>query len=560
MNVPAGVCLEGGYNTSDMTTRNPDLYVSKITSTAEATIIYEDAATQNDTKLDGFTITNTRAYETNSHTIVIRNGASPTISNNIIYNDGFRIEFSGTNMPATAGIFNSNGSPLIEYNEIHGGSGNSLVDDNAPGSAGIYCQSGNVKVQYNSLIHGGNGTSLGSDGSVGIWAANLIQFNEIINGGSGVSNSYYGSVAIRNGTSILNNIEINGGNGSISVYDSSASGSAGIVDAVNVSGNILINGGSGSGAGQYGSIAIVGTTNISNNIEINGGSGTTDGAQGRYHPTGVGSCAIRHVYFISNNSFITGGTGVVSSSRMGIGSVGIYLDTTMTVQSNVIDGGGGTAQEHGSIGVYIPIPNRFDQTKIIKNNLIIAVMGNAYFGTGLDNCSIFVNTKYDVVANGLIISNNTLIAGSISSNNSLNIALPGINNVQIGNNILILTGSGNKKSIQIYDVIGTFDLINNLFINNTSEIYYNRVNYQLVTEVNTLNNLDPYYFNNIVTSQTINDLFVDPANDDYHLMAGSDAIDVGFTTNGSFWGAVVDDLDGEDRPKGAAYDIGYDEY
>jgi len=95
---------------------------------------------------------------------------------------------------------------------------------------------------------------------------------------------------------------------------------------------------------------------------------------------------------------------------------------------------------------------------------------------------------------------------------------------------------------------------------NTSEIYYNRVNYQLVTEVNTLNNLDPYYFNNIVTSQTINDLFVDPANDDYHLMAGSDAIDVGFTTNGSFWGAVVDDLDGEDRPKGAAYDIGYDEY
>ncbi len=50
-------------------------------------------------------------------------------------------------------------------------------------------------------------------------------------------------------------------------------------------------------------------------------------------------------------------------------------------------------------------------------------------------------------------------------------------------------------------------------------------------------------------------LFVDPANDDYHLKTGSPAINAGTTLT-----EVTDDLEGTARPQGGAYDIGCYEY
>jgi hypothetical protein len=46
-------------------------------------------------------------------------------------------------------------------------------------------------------------------------------------------------------------------------------------------------------------------------------------------------------------------------------------------------------------------------------------------------------------------------------------------------------------------------------------------------------------------------LFVAPASSDYHLKAGSVAINTGVTLPG-----VLDDLEGIPRPQGASYDIG----
>jgi hypothetical protein len=48
-------------------------------------------------------------------------------------------------------------------------------------------------------------------------------------------------------------------------------------------------------------------------------------------------------------------------------------------------------------------------------------------------------------------------------------------------------------------------------------------------------------------------LFVDPANDDYHLGAASAAVDAGVDAG------VTTDYDGDTRPQGLGYDIGYDE-
>jgi len=50
----------------------------------------------------------------------------------------------------------------------------------------------------------------------------------------------------------------------------------------------------------------------------------------------------------------------------------------------------------------------------------------------------------------------------------------------------------------------------------------------------------------------VNPLFVDPDNGDYHLQAGSPAIDAGYDLTGM----VTDDYEGNPRPQGAGYDIG----
>jgi len=53
---------------------------------------------------------------------------------------------------------------------------------------------------------------------------------------------------------------------------------------------------------------------------------------------------------------------------------------------------------------------------------------------------------------------------------------------------------------------------------------------------------------------SLDPLFVDPADDDYHLRAGSPCIDAGTDAG------VTTDIDGDPRPIGVRVDIGADEY
>jgi hypothetical protein len=82
----------------------------------------------------------------------------------------------------------------------------------------------------------------------------------------------------------------------------------------------------------------------------------------------------------------------------------------------------------------------------------------------------------------------------------------------------------------------------------------------MVTSLALLESLEMTFHSNIVSTQTLSEIFIDYVNGDLHLTSGADAIDMGVDSNITEWGNVTWDIDKENRPNGVAYDIGSDEF
>ncbi|HEY74959.1 MAG TPA: DUF5123 domain-containing protein [Thermoflexia bacterium] len=102
-------------------------------------------------------------------------------------------------------------------------------------------------------------------------------------------------------------------------------------------------------------------------------------------------------------------------------------------------------------------------------------------------------------------------------------------------------------------------LTNNIIVSHTTGIYVYPDPTNEVTATHTL-----FYGNGADTSGGVvtstdeiggDPLFVNPAGGDYHLRAGSPAIDAGTAVP---W--LTTDLDGDQRPLCVGYDVGADEY
>ena len=492
--------LVGGYS-PDFTQRDWLIYATEITSTNRYTLSIEVvSATIGPTRIDGFRVTNSKSFSENVYTIQITFVETPLTDPCVI----------------------------ISHNVISSeGEGNTSFGQNEAATACIFQHGGYWVEISNNEIYGGTGLARNQEsaGSAGIF----------VHGGS---------------ATISNNTVIHGGDGSSTAAKSA--GSAAIyssIATVFIHDNVSIHGGTGSSeysvsAGSAGVYSYAGSVVIESNGVIDGGSG-----QSSNWTDGAGSAAVfvasNGSLEISRNNIINGGDGTGNIA----GSVGILLHhalSTSTIGMNVtVNGGSGSGGSEGSVGVLV------GGTTIIANNL---VEGGSGLGTGIDAVGILLRNDSRAT-----VVNNVIVADAGSAESAVGISISGLPVYKLGNNMIWATnGTETRYGISANESAIGAAMHNNLFLNGPTEMYY-FVDTSVAPTIEGINSLGTAT-GNITTTQTLAELFIGGTPFDYHLAPGSDAIDAGIDTSAAYWGEVLDDIDGETRPKGSAYDVGIDEY
>ncbi len=179
---------------------------------------------------------------------------------------------------------------------------------------------------------------------------------------------------------------------------------------------------------------------------------------------------------------------------------------------------------------------------------------------GVQNSTFRNNLIYDEHANGIslyqidgggpstnnVVENNTILIAS-DGRWGLNIT-DGATGTAVRNNVLYNNGS-TRGSIEVSadsrsGLVSDYNAVMNRFSTDGGNTV------QTLAQWRTATGQDAHSFTTTPAA-----LFANPAGNDYHLKAGSPAIDTGTPT-----GAPATDFEGDPRPLGKGYDIGADEY
>lgn len=265
---------------------------------------------------------------------------------------------------------------------------------------------------------------------------------------------------------------------------------------------------------EGGGVVAAGRAAITNGL-FQGNQTLTGSGGGLY---AQGAATLTDTLFLSNTSGSYGG--------------GLYAFAAVTVTGNRFEGnqsplglGGGLAA-NGSLVV--------DDTHFLRNS--------ALEGGGLHH-GLFDGH----IVNALFADN----AAASANGAALQLASPGV--VSIVHTTIAAQAVSGSSAIHV--VSGTVALTNTAIVSHAVGL---DVTAGLVTQDYSL------FFGNGANTQgavsggahtlTGDPRFVAPASDDYHIGPGSAAIDTGVADG------VTNDLDGEARPQGAGFDIGFDEF
>jgi len=184
---------------------------------------------------------------------------------------------------------------------------------------------------------------------------------------------------------------------------------------------------------------------------------------------------------------------------------------------------------------------------VIYNNKIIKGTGNAIevFGTGLTK--VYNNIMSDAGWDGTTGGQDAIFIDDRPTKNNYTPL-----QVHLFNNTIVNSKRNGIMILTTYGTVGTNNLVyNNLIVGVGSTAEGDRA------YVNIMKGVDFKTSNNLYLSSLTAAGFKDLAQKDFHLAAGSPAIDKGMDLKAQ---GVTFDFDGDGRPFGSAFDIGADEY
>jgi galactitol-specific phosphotransferase system IIB component len=531
------------------------------------------------TTIKGFTITGGYSQGDGAGGGIYLVNSSPVISDNIIVDN---IASNNTAVQgAGGGIFLFSSSPTIDHNIIAGNIGENTAGSSGA-AGGIACASQSSPVIKNNIIArnsaysdfyaSGEGTGASAGGGISVTRMSnpTIENNTIIDN-SAHSLGDYGaasggiSIVYRSFPTVRNNV-IENNTGEVNGIGAMAGG--GIVINYESDPDILVN----TITGNYGAnnTAIEDNPDQSVKMSQSGSAGGGISVNRRSEPLISRNTITKNIaenLKVHDNDYKIGGAG---------GGIAIFYRSKPTVSYNIIRENDSRGYYHGGgINVVLLSTPTITDNYIAYNTAEVSVsIGGGGIGFGPFEEPDGITADTTLVRNNIII-NNTATLGYSGGGISIRYKA----HPTLENNLIVKNTGRWAGGIAGYRQ-GAFTVINCTVAENEGEGMFTMGTWYfwrqptVVNSIfwgNTDDNIQYWDDLSVTYSNATRDtgttvypgegninadpLFADPANNDYHLTAGSPSIDSGTSSN-----APADDIDNHSRPQGAGYDMGADEY